>query len=163
MEIKRKIVFDTLKSTGFEFEVTEHPAVYTIEEMEALGLDPENEVPKNLFVRDDKKKRYFLIVLQKHKTANLKDIRVKLSSRPLSFASDEDLSSILGLEKGAVTPFGVLNDDNRAVEVIFDKDIVAFKRVGVHPNDNTATVWLQPDDLLAVIKMHGNEVTITEL
>lgn len=163
MEPKRQIVFEELKELDIEHEVTEHPAIHTIEEMDALNLDPENEVPKNLFVRDDKKKRYFIIVLQKHKTANLKDIREKLASRPLSFASEDDLKSIMRLEKGAVTPLGVLNDDGIAVEVVLDKDLLDFKRVGVHPNDNTATLWLKPQDLLTVIKKHGSSVSIINI
>jgi Ala-tRNA(Pro) deacylase len=159
----RQKVFEHLNSISINYEVIEHTAVHTIEEMDALSLDPRNEVPKNLFVRDDKKKRFFLIVLQKYKTANLKDIMDKLGCRPLSFASVESLLSKLGLGKGAVTPFGVLNDTECAVEVVLDKDILAFERIGVHPNDNTATVWLSPSDLIAVIKMHGNNVLFIDI
>jgi len=126
-------VFDIMESMNIPFDVIEHPAVYTIEDMDKLKIDNENEV-KNLFVRDDKKKRYFLIVLQKNKRADLKEMRRQLNCRPLSFVSEESLFKYMGLNKGSVTPFGVLNDIDCTVEVVLDKDIFAFKRIGVHPN-----------------------------
>lgn len=62
------------------------------------------------------------------------------------------------LSKGSVTPFGVLNDTDCRVEVVLDKDILSFKRIGVHPNDNTATIWISPKDLEIIIKNHGNSI-----
>ena len=69
----------------------------------------------------------------------------------------------LGLNTGAVSPFGVINDTDCTVEVVFDKDILAYERIGVHPNDNTATVWIRPQDLELIIKNHGNVVTYIDL
>lgn len=62
------------------------------------------------------------------------------------------------LSKGSVTPFGVLNDTDCRGEVVLDKDILSFKRIGVHPNDNTATIWISPKDLEIIIKNHGNSI-----
>lgn len=159
----RQTVFETLNGMGIAYDVIEHPAVYTIEEMDRLNFDSENEVVKNLFIRDDKKKRYFIVVLQKDKTVNLKALREKLGCKPLSFASEDDLRAILGLTKGAVSPFGVLNDAACTAEVVLDKDILSFKRIGVHPNDNTATVFIRPEDLEAVIRKHGSHVSRLEI
>ncbi len=163
MESVRENVFAALESMQVAYEIIEHPAVYTIEEMDRLEIDSKNEVVKNLFLRDDKKKRWFLVVLQKDKRVDLKEIRTKLNCRPLSFASEEDLGKYMKLGKGAVTPFGVLNDAERRVEVVFDKDILHFERIGVHPNDNTATVWLCPQDLETIIKKQGNDIFHIEL
>ena len=113
---------------------------------------------RNLFIRDDKKQRYFLIVLHKDKRVNLKEFQKNLQCRPLSFASEADLHKYMKLSKGSVTPFGILNDDECKVEVILDKDILCFKSIGVHPNDNTATVWIRPTDLEAIIRDHGNNI-----
>lgn len=159
----RQKVLDTMESMNIPYQVIEHPAVYTMEEMEELNIDSKNEVVKNLFIRDDKKKRFFLIVLQKDKRANLKEIRKQLNSRPLSFASEEYLVKYLGLNKGAVSPFGVLNDIDCIVEVVLDKDILAYERIGVHPNDNTATVWIRPQDLETIIRKHGNVISYIEI
>jgi Uncharacterized conserved protein len=156
MKSERQKVLDYLSEMNINCNVVEHPAVYTMEEMDNLHIDPHNQVVKNLFVRDDKKKRYFLLTVQKDKRVDLKELRAKLGSRPLSFASESALQEILGLDKGAVTPFGVLNDTNCRVEVVLDSEIRHFHRVGIHPNDNTATVWIAPKDLETVIKKHGN-------
>lgn len=156
-------VFDIMESMNIPYDVIEHPAVYTIEDMDKLNIDNKNEVVKNLFVCDDKKKRYFLIVLQKNKRADLKEMRRQLNCRPLCFVSEESLFKYMGLNKGSVTPFGVLNDIDCTVEVIFDKDILAFKRIGVHPNDNTATVWICPHDLELIIRNHGNVISYIEI
>ncbi|MCY6958381.1 prolyl-tRNA synthetase associated domain-containing protein [Clostridium brassicae] len=159
----RNIVFDALASMKISYDVIEHPPVYTIEEMDKLNIDSKNEVVKNLFVREDKKKRYFLLVLQKNKRVDLKGIRKKLNCRALSFASEEDLYKYMKLSKGSVTPFGILNDTDCKVEVILDKDILLFERIGVHPNDNTATVWISPKDLESIIKNHGNSISYIEI
>jgi len=90
---------------------------------------------------------------------NLKEIRKELNSRPLTFASEKDLEKYMGLSKGSVTPFGVLNDTDCRVELVFDKNILLYERIGVHPNDNTATVWISPKDLEFLIKNHGNSIT----
>jgi len=163
MDNARQKVLDILDDMHVLYDIIEHSAVYTIEEMDNLCIDTDNEVVKNLFVRDDKKKRYFIIVLCKNKRVNLKELSTKLNCRPLSFASEDDLYSLLGLNKGAVTPLGILNDRDCRVEVMFDKDIQSFKRVGVHPNDNTATVWINSRDLVDVIKKHGNEFSYIEI
>lgn len=154
----RKKVINHIEGMNIQYDMIEHEAVNTIDEMDELNIDINNEIVKNLFVRDDKKKRYFLIVLKKNKQVNLKEIRNELNCRPLSFASEEDLKKHMELSKGSVTPFGVLNDTDCRVEVVLDKDILSFKRIGVHPNDNTATIWISPKDLEIIIKNHGNSI-----
>ncbi|NLH45307.1 MAG: prolyl-tRNA synthetase associated domain-containing protein [Acholeplasmataceae bacterium] len=158
MNSVRQKVFAALADMHIAYEVIEHPAVYTIDEMDQLTISHKESIVKNLFVRDDKKRNYFLIVLQKDKHVDLKRIKAELSCRPLGFASEDDLAKYLGLNKGAVTPFGVLNDSICKVTVVFDQDILSFEQIGVHPNENTATVLLKPQDLEAIIKKHGNEI-----
>ena len=148
-----------LEGKNIPFEWVEHKAVYTIEEMEELGLESMDEIAKNLFLRDQKGKRHFLIVVQGLKQVNLKELGEKLGTK-LSFASEERLEKHMGLKKGAVTPLGVLNDENCAVEVYMDEDLCKLERIGVHPNDNTASVYLSPDNLLNIIREHGNPVEI---
>ncbi len=72
--------------------------------------------------------------------------------------------SIMGLIPGAVTPFGLLNDDERRVQFFIDKEFdMEGALIGVHPNDNTATIWLKVSDLLKIIEEHGNRVHIMEI
>lgn len=92
-------VYEKLKELGISFSVTEHKPVYTIEEMNELGMEKTENVIKNLFLRDDKKRNYYLVLLQKDKSISLKQLREMLGARPLSFASEEDLYLHLGLKK----------------------------------------------------------------
>ena len=157
MKVKQK-VYDKLTDMGIKYDIIEHPPVYTIEEMEKLDITDKAEVCKNLFVRDAKGKKHFLIVLSKDKKADLARLAAQISSTKLSFASDERLDKYLGLKKGAVSPLGIINDTGKAVEVVFDKELIGKTNLGVHPNDNTATVVLSYDDLKKVITDNGNRI-----
>lgn len=151
-----------LEGLGIEFEVTEHAAVFNMEEIASVDLPYPELDAKNLFVRDDKKRAYYLITVMGHKRVNLKDFRKAHATRPLSFASEEDLMSLLGLIPGAVTPLGLLNDHERKVELYLDEAFMGGI-IGVHPNDNTATVWLAAEDLVHVIEAHGNVVHVVSI
>ncbi len=159
----QKIVFDTLTAMGIDYEKVEHSPAFTIEEMDATGLNQLGVIAKNLFLRDSQGKRHFLVVLREDKSADLKQLQKKLGSSRLSFASEERLEKYLGLKKGSVSPFGVLNDRDCAVEVVFDRDLAQVQRLGVHPNENTATLFLQAEDLLRVVRGHGSSITFIDL
>lgn len=159
----RQIVFETLEKLGIPYELQEHPAAFTMEEIEMLGIDRDGNIVKNLFLRDAKGKRHFLVVVNGEKQINLKSLSEKLDSSRLSFASEERLAKYLKLTKGSVSPFGILNDDERAVVLVFDKDLQNLHDIGVHPNDNTATVWLSFSDLLKVVQDHKTPVTYVQL
>lgn len=92
---------------------------------------------------------------------DLKAFRREHGTRPLTFASAEDLEALLGLYPGAVTPLGLLNDAACRVKLFIDRDL-ADGLVGVHPNDNTATIWLRTEDLIRIVREHGNEVELAE-
>lgn len=163
MEPKKK-VYDYLDNMGIRYEVIEHPPVYTIEDMYALELFRDNPwVVKNLFLRDANGKRHFLLVIDHEKQADLKLIRARLGTSGLSFASEERLMRYLKLTKGSVTPFGILNDEDREVELVLDSSLVGREQIGVHPNDNTETVMLSYEDLCKVIRTHGNKLHIIDL
>ncbi len=148
-------VYKRLNALEIKYEVTHHPPVFTIDEMECLKL-PYSDVCKNLFLRDAKGKKHFLVVLSKNKKANLKSIQEQLGTTNLSFASEKRLNKYLQLRKGEVTPFGILNDRECEVEVVMDKELKDKTKLGVHPNDNRATVWIAFSDLKRVIEENGN-------
>lgn len=148
-------VLQYLDDQGISYEKVEHEPVFTMEGMEALQLPFAAEVVKNLFLRDDKKRNYYLVVMPEDKPANLKALRATLESRPLKFASGEDLEAILGLFAGAVSPLGVLNDDERRVQVVLDEELRSYSGLGIHPNDNTATLHVALADVLALFDAHG--------
>ncbi len=155
---KQQKVFEKLAELKITYEVINHPAVYTIEEIDNLGIPKRHNVCKNLFLRDYKGKRHFLVILHKDKQADLKKLREQLGTTGLGFASEERLEKYLQLSKGAVTPFGIINDTDCAVEVVFDKEVVGMQNLGFHPNENTATVWISFDDIKKVIEQNGNRI-----
>ena len=159
----RNAVLKWLDEMRIPYEMDLHEPVYTIEAMESLGLDKKGDVVKNLFLRDAKGKRHFLVLLQKDKTADLKAIRAQLDCSALSFASEERLDRYMKLTKGAVSPLGVINDAEHAVEVVVDRDLTNKARLGVHPNDNTATIWLSWDSLKKVIEANGNSIRVIDV
>ncbi|NYB73636.1 prolyl-tRNA synthetase associated domain-containing protein [Sedimentibacter hydroxybenzoicus DSM 7310] len=156
MKGKQEII-SLLNTSNVEYEIISHEAVFTIDEMLSLNLPKAKFGAKNLFVRDDKKRNYFLFVVREEKMVNLKQMRERINSRPLSFASESDLYQYLGLSKGAVTPFGVINDETHNVKVYIDADF-EHTLIAIHPNENTATVWLKTKDLVDLIKQQGNQV-----
>lgn len=159
----QETVYRKLEEMGIDYEVEHHAAVFTIEEMESLGLPFQEDVVKNLFLRDDKGTAYYLVVLKKDKKSDLKALRHAIGSRPLSFASEDRLEKVMKLGKGAVTPFGILNDPEGKVTVVFDRDLLEKEKVAVHPNDNRATTWLNFRDLVRVVEENGNRVLYADI
>lgn len=155
-------VLELLDQQGVEYDLVEHKAVFTIDEVLELDLPQEDSAAKNLFVRDDKKRHYYLVTINGEKKADFKELRAYLNERPLKFASEDDLMAIMGLPKGSVTPFGILNDEECKVRVLMDS-VYKGGIIGIHPNDNTATVWLKMDDLEKIIRAHGNEFEYMEI
>ena len=161
--MNKQQIYDYLQENSIWHEITEHKAVYNMAELAEVPCPYPEADAKNLFVRDDKKQNYYLITVKGEKRVNLKAFRKAQGTRNLSFASAEDLMERLGLIPGAVTPLGVLNDETRSVKVFLDQNFLQEPGlVGVHPNENTATVWLKAEDLIRIIREHGNEgVTFT--
>ena len=157
--MNKQQIYDYLQENSIWHEITQHKAVYNMAELAEVPCPYPEADAKNLFVRDDKKQNYYLITVKGEKRVNLKAFRKAQGTRNLSFASAEDLLERLALIPGAVTPLGVLNDETRSVQVFLDQDFLQEPGlVGVHPNENTATVWLKTEDLIRIIREHGNEV-----
>lgn len=157
-------VYDYLKEKGIWHEITEHQAVFNMEELDAVELPYPDCDAKNLFVRDDKRRNYYLITVKGDKRVDLKEFRKEYGTKPLTFVKPDELADILGLIPGAVSPFGLLNDAEKKVVFYIDEAFRGDKGlIGIHPNDNTATVWLKADDLIRIIQEHGNTVNVVKL
>ena len=160
--MNKKETYQYLTAQNIPYEVTEHKAVYNMEELDSVELPYPEWDAKNLFVRDDKKRNYYLITIRGDKRVDLKEFRRQHGLRALSFASADDLATIMGLLPGSVSPLGILNDTEHRVHFFLDSEFVG-NMIGVHPNDNTATVWMQADDLVSLIQKHGNNATYTDI
>ncbi len=159
----RQAVLDKLNSLGIHYEMVEHEAVFTIEDIDKAGTFDRGLGCKNLFLRDASGKRHFLLVAPEHKEVDLRSVRSQLGCSRLSFGSEERLWNCLKLTPGSVSPFGVINDKDCKVEVVLDRELVGKESLGFHPNDNTATIWISFEDIKKVIEDNGNSITYIEL
>lgn len=155
-------IYQYLTENNIWYEITKHEAVYNMEELKAVELPYPEWDAKNLFVRDDKKRNYYLITVKGEKRVDLKEFRKQNGLRNLSFASEADLMEYMQLTPGAVSPLGLLNDPEHQVQFYLDAEL-AGNKIGVHPNDNTATVWMETDDLIKLIQNNGNEVHVVNI
>ncbi len=154
----RENILARLKELSVDYELKEHPAVFTMDELDSLKLNENNEICKNLFLRDYKGKRHALVILRGDKHADLALIRDEIGSTKLSFASDERLLKYLDVKKGSVSLLGIINDTAGAVEVYLDEDLKKLPRLGFHPNDNTATLFLSFDDAVRYVESTSHEI-----
>ena len=162
--MNRQEILNDLANRKIWFQVTEHKAVYHMDELSRVDIPYPQANAKNLFVRDDKKRNFYLITVKGDKRVDLKKFRKANQTRPLSFGSESELMEILGLTAGSVTPFGVLNDEEKRVKLFLDRDFFESPGlIGVHPNDNRATDWLRTEDLLNIIREHGNEAEVVSV
>lgn len=159
----REQVDEVLKELNIPYQVIEHEAVYTIEEMEKAGITEKAVIPKNVFVRDARGKRHLLIVLRNDKQVDMASLSEKLRTTRLSFASEERLNKYLGLIPGAVSPLGIINDKHADVEVVMDRDLIGEEHLGVHPCENTATYVMAYRDIEHIIKKNGNDITVISI
>lgn len=151
-------VLELLNNEHIDYELVEHQAVFTIDEMLGAGIPHPELIAKNLFVRDDKKRHYYLISVKEDRRVDLREFERARCTRRLSFASEEDLGRLLSLSKGGVTPMGLLNDREGKVELYIDR-YFEDKLIGVHPMVNTSTVFLSSSDLVSLIEKHGSKVS----
>ena len=116
-------IYKTLDELNIKYRIINHKAVFTMEEVIKENIEPYENILKNIFIRDDKKRNYYLVLVCHNKKVNLKELSNKINSRKLSFADEEDLYNYLGLTKGSVSPLGILNDKAHKVTILIDKDI----------------------------------------
>jgi Ala-tRNA(Pro) deacylase len=157
-----KEVLDFLSSHGIKFVLHEHPAVFTCAAADEHCGDIPGLACKNLLLRDQKKRRYLLVVLPAEKRVDLKALGTLVGDK-LSFASAENLMSKLGLEVGSVSPFGLLNDTAAEVELFVDREVYDADIVSFHPNVNTATLELPHDEFLKFLDVMPHDVKILNI
>ena len=154
---------ETLDAHAVNYEFVEHPAVMTVDEFrlqQAYGL---GVIIKNLFLRDDTGKKTFMFSCHGEKRADLKQLSEILGVKRLCFASPDRLKRCTGLTPGAVSPLGLLFDTEREVTMLFDAELRNLQdRVGVHPGENTATVFLSFSELVRFLKEIGANVQFIE-
>lgn len=156
-EVERK-VFEILDGLGIAYVRHEHPPVATVEEAEKQWGPIKGTHCKNLFLRNNRGNRHYLLIAAVDKAVDLKRLNAMLGEDRLSFASPERLKRWLGLEPGSVSPFGLINDVTRGVEVVCDETLKSSPALGFHPNVNTATLEITLADFEKFLASCGNTV-----
>lgn len=156
-------IYDYLSKLGIEYQRCDHAAVYTVEQSSRLVPPLPGAKTKNLFLRDRKGRRHWLISVKADKRVDLKATAPLLKADKLSFASPERLQKHLGLEPGSVTLLGLVNDRKRAVEVVIDKELWESDRIQCHPLVNTATLSLAHSDVEKFLAGTGHPPQILDI
>jgi Ala-tRNA(Pro) deacylase len=147
-----------LRELGIAYTRHEHPPAATVEEAEPHWAEIDATHCKNLFLRNQKGDRHYLVVLVASKKADLRAVADQIGDGKLSFASPERLMKHLGLTPGSVSPFGLINDHAHAVRVVLDRDLKTASRLSFHPNINTRTYVIASDDFMRFLAATGHPV-----
>lgn len=158
MDDPRLRVFEALDALGITYERHEHPAVFTSEDAEQHWRPLGGTPVKNLFLRNKKGDRHYLVIVGIEKRVDLQTLVKTIGDDRFSFGSADRLMEKLGVTPGSVSPFGLLHDGSRDVKVIIDEDLRGAGRLLFHPNINTATVTISFADLQKFLATRPNPV-----
>ncbi|MBE0674604.1 MAG: prolyl-tRNA synthetase associated domain-containing protein [Bacteroidales bacterium] len=156
-------LYEFLEKLGIEFEYHEHPPVPTIEAALEHWRDLNSGRCKNIFFRNHKGNRHYLVILEHRQQLNIRELEQRLKQGKLTFASDERLKKWLGLEPGSVSPFGLINDKEMHVHLFIDKNLLTFERLAFHPNVNTASLVIKTSDFKKFLEACGSGHEFLEL
>jgi Ala-tRNA(Pro) deacylase len=154
-------IYQLLNKMQIKYQVVHHPAVLTTAEADRYVKNYSFAKTKNLFLRTNNRKHYFLYVLMEDDRFNEKSFRQSVGTSRLSFASPDELSAKLNVEPGMVSPFNLLNDTTHQIPLIVSQQVLLDNElIGVHPNDNTQTVILKTADLLNLLKTNETQIKV---
>lgn len=153
-------VLDDLRISFLEYK---HQPFFTCEDAEALTASPDACQCKNLFLRNRKGDKHFLLIIPANKQANLKNLESKINEKGISLASPERLEKYLGLKPGSVSPFGLINNSDKSVVVLLDQTLLSRPKLLFHPNANTATLEVSLSGFLKFLEWTGNRIVEVEI
>jgi len=159
----RRPVFACLNRLGIDYEMIEHPPVPTISEAMKYWKDVDATHCKNLFFRNHKGNKHYLVVFDAHQQLAIRDLEQRLKQGKLSFASEKRMAKYLAVQPGSVSPFGLINDSENHVHLFLDAKLQAAERISFHPNDNTASLVLSFSDFLTFLEDTGNSFEFIDL
>lgn len=156
-------MYECLDKMGIEYEYYEHPEAPTIEIAAQFYRGEDTTLCKNLFFRNHKGNRHYLVIMDSRHQMDIHSIEKMLRQGKLSFASSERMMKYLGLRPGSVSLFGLVNDKDHEVTLFVDKGLVNVKKVSFHPNDNHASLVISSSDMFKFIENIGNEWQVVDL
>lgn len=156
-------VYDYLDKLGIKFDYYEHPEAPTIEIAAQYYRGEGTTLCKNLFFRNHKGNRHYLVIMDSTHAMDIHDIEHKLHQSKLSFASPERMMKYLGVRPGSVSLFTLVNDVNHEVTLFVDNGLRNAEKVSFHPNDNTASLVISNADMMKFIESIGNPYEFLDL
>ncbi len=157
-------IYAFLDQHGIPYQRFDHEAVFTCEQAKEIRTEPmPGKDTKNLFLRDEKGKQHFLVVVGHEKQVDLKALKQVFGTQKLSFASPERLLAYLGLTPGSVTILGLVNDTSHAVEVFVDNAVWNAEALCCHPLINTATLSIPHDGIVKFLEVTGHKLNIIDV
>lgn len=159
----QKELYEVLEKLEISFDYHEHPPLNTIEEAIVHWKDFNSGRCKNIFFRNHKGNRHYLVILEHLRQLDIHDLEKRLRQGKLTFASDGRLMKYLGVQPGSVSPFGLINDTENHVHLFIDEQLNDFERLAFHPNVNTASLVISKSDLIRFLKFTGNSYEFIKL
>jgi Ala-tRNA(Pro) deacylase len=156
-------LFELFKKLDISFEYHEHPPLATIEDAKIHWKDYNSGRCKNIFFRNHKGDRHYLVILEHLRQLDIRDLEKRLKQGKLTFASDKRLKQYLGVEPGSVSPFGLINDNQKHVYLFIDEKLQDYDRLTFHPNVNTASLVISKSDFLKFLEFAGNKYEFLRL
>ena len=156
-------VKEYLNSMGIQFKIVEHEPAYTTEEADKYIEGYDGVRTKTMFICKKKKTNYYMIIMDDSKRLDMNKFKEIVSEKQMKMASEESLKEKLGIKPGMVSPFGLLNNDEKDVKIYMDKEIITEEIMTFHPNDNTKTLFITTKDLFKYLENIGYEINIIEL
>lgn len=163
MTERQERVFDFLQELGIEYSFYTHPEAPTIEIARKFWHNDGSKHCKNLFFRNHKGNRHYLVVFDSEQSLAIHDLEQRLKQGKLSFASEQRMERYLGLKPGSVSPFGLINDTENHVHLFLDRNLLTYPSLSFHPNDNRATVVISQQMFAQYLKAVGNSYEYIEL
>jgi Ala-tRNA(Pro) deacylase len=160
---QRKQVLEILDKLNIEHEIHEHPPVPTVEEALPYWNRIDATHCKNLFFRNHKGNKHYLVILRHDRQLNIRDLEQRLKQGKISFASPKRMEKYLGLSGGSVSVFGLINDIGNHVHLFLDEALKKAERISFHPNENTATLVISQSSFLAFLGWSGNSFEFIKL
>ena len=158
-----KKVEDVLNSLGILFEVVEHAPAMTTEQADSFIEGIEGVRTKTMFLTNKKKTAYYLLIMDDHKRLDMEKFGEIVENKRIKMASPDSLYEKMMLPPGVVSPFGLLNNDDKDICVFIDKEIINEERMSFHPNTNEKTIFIKTTDLFKFIEAIGYELNVIKL
>ncbi len=149
-------VLNWLDEHNIKYEWYEHPASPTIEEAKLHWREDGSKHCKNLFFRNHKGNRHYLVCFDCDQSMAIHDLEHILHQGKLSFASEQRMERYLGLQPGSVSPFGLINDAESHVHLFLDSNLKKYPSLSFHPNDCRATVVIPLEEFERYLSIVGN-------